>query len=83
MGTLKGSSFIGKKDHRAFLVSSQVSDSPDSTPPVISCFQEFIVSHQLKMCSSLVSRKGNGVKVEFIKGLPFVPKSSAPKFIDP
>ena len=58
--TLKGSIFLtGKKEFGACFGSSQVPEPSDSDSPATSCFQEFNVAREHKMCSPLVSRKGN------------------------
>jgi hypothetical protein len=57
--TLKGSFLTGKKEYGPCFTSSQVPEPSDSDSPATSFFQAFIVSREHKMCSPLVSRKGN------------------------
>ena len=54
---IKYSLFRGKKDHRACLTRSKVSNLSHSAVPPASCFQ--FVTHEPQVCSPLVPRKGN------------------------
>ena len=57
---LKGSFFLGgRKEFGSCFTSSQVPEPSPSTSPAASCLQEFNVAREHKMCSPLVSRKGN------------------------
>ena len=57
---LKDSFFLGgRKEFGACFARSQVPESSGSASPTTSCFQEFNVAREHKMCSPLVSRKGN------------------------
>ena len=57
---LKSFLFFGeKREHGACLAGSQAPESFGSASPATSCFREFNVARERKMCSPLVSRKGN------------------------
>ena len=57
---IKGSLFFdGKKEYGTCFASSQVPEPSVSVSPPVSCFQEYTVTREHKMCVSLVSRKGN------------------------
>jgi hypothetical protein len=64
---LKSFLFFGeKREHGSCLAGSQAPESFGSVSPATSCFREFNVARERKMCSPLVSRKGNqehGTKV--------------------
>ena len=74
---LRDSFFLGgTKDHGDCFVISEVAEPSGSTSPTGSCFQKFIVGHEHKMNSPLVSRKGNpeyapaGVRIVLLDQAP-------------
>ena len=56
---LRDSFFSGKNQHRGCFAISPVPEPPGSVSPTAPCVQEFTVTREHKVCSSLVSRKGN------------------------
>ena len=56
---LRDSFFSGKNQHRGCFAISPVPEPPGSVSPTAPCVQEFTVTREHKVCSPLVSRKGN------------------------